>query len=441
MDTSHFRQDLRKNFSKQYEHRYDNVPFIVAGLLLGAVASGYASIFKICAEFSFHLFENRPLLWSILVPIGFGLSFFLVKIFSPESSGSGIPQVMAAIQYEGEKDSEWLNRLLGYKVIVIKTFSSLICVLAGGAIGREGPTIQIGSSLFVWISKLFPATKEQEARRMRNMILAGGASGIAAAFNTPLGGIVFAIEELAQESFRQFRTSVLLAVILSGMMAQWILGEYLYLGHPTIASATPLAILLSVGMGILGGGLGGIFGKTLYWGVSQRRKANTTARHFYWIFGLSGAFIILAFLSHGFSLGPGTENISNLLSQNSGSEFSSVAIRFITNQLTFLTGGAGGIFAPSLAVGANLGAWIGSYFTAYGVAPNLLAGVAMTAFLTGVTHAPLTSVVLVLEMTNQPHLLFPLMLGGLLANAVSKFLGAHSFYEMVSERFLEQKSL
>ncbi len=414
-----------------------NAPFVIAAIVTGLLASGYAIIFKFFSESSIHLFEQNPLLWSFLVPLGFGSSFYFVKRYSPASAGSGIPQVMAALHYKGSKDADWLNRLLGVRVILIKALSSLICVVTGGAIGREGPTIQIGASVFVWISKFFPESNhannpQHEQRRMRNLIMAGGACGIAAAFNTPLGGIVFAIEELAQESFRQFRTSVLLAVIISGMTAQWIMGDYLYLGKVGIHAAAPfITLFLCPFLGALGGSLGGIFGKLLFYGVNQRRKAKKNLTHLLWILGLSAIFIGLAFFSHGMSLGPGTEKISLLLRENTSTSFISIWIRFFSNQITFLVGGAGGIFAPSLSIGAHLGGWISSFFSSAQAEPNLLAAVGMVAFLTGVTHAPLTSVILVVEMTNQPQLLFSLMLAGLLANSFSKKIEEKSFYERV----------
>ena len=413
----------------------ETIPFVVAGLVTGLLASGYAILFRILSSVSVDFFNHKPLLWSLMVPVGFASSFVIVKKFSPESSGSGIPQVMAALHYEGTHQTSWVNRLLGIKVIVVKVLSSLVCVAAGGAVGREGPSIQIGSSVGYLLSRFFPTTPDQQAKRVRNLILAGGASGIAAAFNTPLGGVVFAIEELSKDSFKQFRSSVLLAVIISGMTALWVLGSYLYLGHPDVMTPGFTAIMASVLVALFAGLLGGMFGDLLFFLVALRKRAQTFQRQLFWILGLSALFIGITFISHGVSIGPGTENINVMIADNQSSTFWVTLVRFFSNQITFVVGGAGGIFSPALSIGAHLGAWMSTLFASTLIQPNLLAIVGMTAFLSGLTHAPLTSAVLVQEMMDRPNLVFPILLGSLIAHFASAAYSKDSFYERMSLNF------
>ena len=126
------------------------------------------------------------------------------------------------------EDGSW--RFLNLRIIIVKIASSIAMILGGGAIGREGPTLQIAGSIYRTVHKLLPPFWPKVSRKV--MMVTGGAAGLSAAFNTPLGGIVFAIEELTRTHIAKFRTAVLSSVILSGMTAQWLLGPYLLYGYP-----------------------------------------------------------------------------------------------------------------------------------------------------------------------------------------------------------------
>jgi H+/Cl- antiporter ClcA len=412
-------------------------PYWIAGLLTGVLATSYAMIFKKLAGLSFDLFLTHFWIWATLVPFGFFFSWYSVKLFSPEASGSGIPQVMAAIQKGTPAHLDWYQKLLGLKVVLVKIGSSLFSVAVGGAIGREGPTIQIGASIFNLIYPYVPEKNSgDESKRRKALILAGGAAGIAAAFNTPLGGIVFAIEELATDSFRQFRSTVLLAVIVSGMTAQWFTGSYLYLGHPAVTEMNLKLLGFSLIVAVIGGALGGLFGKSLFKLIQIRKAVLQFKNHFMWIFGLSLAFIALAYFTKGLALGPGTEGITQILESHPHTPFLDVFTRYFANQLSYLVGGAGGIFSPALSVGANLGSFMGNLFFDAGPGTNLMVIVGMVSFLTGVTHAPFTSLVLVLEMMDQPILTVPVMLGALISHGVARSIDSHSFYEHMADTYI-----
>lgn len=165
-------------------------------------------------------------------PVCFITAWWLVQHYAPYSRGSGIPQVMAAIQISSPKTKGIVDRLLGVRIIMIKVLSRLVMALGGGAIGREGPTIQIAASIFKIIYQILPNWWPKVAKR--NMIVTGAAAGLAAAFNTPLGGIVFAIEELTKTHFSYYKTAIISSVIIAGLAAQALLGPYLYLGYPKI---------------------------------------------------------------------------------------------------------------------------------------------------------------------------------------------------------------
>ncbi len=141
-------------------------------------------------------------------------------------------KVMAAIDLTSQQDGNKVSRLLSIKIIIVKIISSLLMVFGGGAIGREGPTIQIAGSVFQTVYKYLPHNWPRTTHA--NFILTGAAAGPAAAFNTPLGGIVFAIEELSRIHITYFRTALFTAVIIDGLTAQSFLGPYLYLGYPEV---------------------------------------------------------------------------------------------------------------------------------------------------------------------------------------------------------------
>ena len=416
------------------------LPYWIAGAVTGLFASVYAICFRFLTARSVDLFESHPLWWSALVPMGFISSFLVVKTWAPAASGSGIPQVMAAIENVENGTSEWIQRLLGARTLLVKVVSSVLMISVGGAIGREGPTIQIGSGLFLATENFFErngyVVRKDSVGAKRAFILAGGAAGIAAAFNTPLGGIVFAVEELATQTFKHFRTTVIAGVIVAGVVAQSILGSYLYLGQPTLAKTGFYGTVLAAVVGALSGLYGGLFGKVLHALIQWRKRlADTTRKQVFFVLGLSILFVGITLFSHGLSIGSGAEGIDGILFQNKAVTFLDSVVRFVCSQVSFLAGGGGGIFAPSLSIGAYFGAETAHWFQG-GVDEHLLILVGMSAFLTGVTHAPFTSLVLVIEMTDRSGAIFPLMLGTLAAFWISKIVESHSFYEKIRNEYV-----
>jgi len=409
-------------------------PFWVGGALTGLVASAYAIAFRSVSQFGTHFFELHHSAWAVSVPIAFFVSYFLVKKYSPEAAGSGIPQVMAALEHVELLNETKTRSLLGLKVIVVKVVSSLSALLVGGAIGREGPTIQIGACIFNLVGG---KSKNSSLSEKRAFILAGGAAGLSAAFNTPLGGIVFAIEELARDSFKNFRTSVLLGVIIAGIVAQWILGSYLYLGKPLVTPVDLSVILFSLLIGVAGGALGSFFGTSLYALVQWRNHLTAKFGPLIMIGVFSVIFIGLAFYSNGLSLGSGVERVTALLMNQETAKFLDIPIRFLSMQVSYLVGGAGGIFSPSLSIGAHLGSWMGTLFHVAPEVSSLLVALAMISFLTGMSYAPFTSFVLVLEMTDYHSAVFPMMLSALSAHLIAKLIHPESIYERMSHHFFE----
>ena len=197
------------------------IPFWIASIITGLAAVLYTRLFAAAENFTSFVFTQHAWMLFILSPVCFILAWWLVQRFSPYARGSGIPQVMAAIQFS-PKTNKTIDKLLGFRIICIKVLSSLVMALGGGAIGREGPTIQIAASIYKIVYQLLPKWWPKIAKK--NMLVTGAAAGLAAAFNTPLGGIVFAIEELTKTHFSYYKTAIFSSVIIAGLSAQALLG-------------------------------------------------------------------------------------------------------------------------------------------------------------------------------------------------------------------------
>lgn len=365
-------------------------------------------------------------------PVVFFVAWFIVYKYAPEASGSGIPQIMAANEMD-YKDGNVpiIDRLLSIRTGVVKIISSLLCAVGGGAIGREGPTLQICTSIFHFfgqqIRKFAPKTGEHV------LVVAGAAAGLASAFNTPLGGIVYAIEELGLVHFHKIRTALISGVIVSGLVAQWILGTYLFLGFPKLSIVNFAFLPVAMLNGALCGIAGAIFGKVLLYLLKRRLSIVSFSK-------LAMLTCACGLILAGFAVldsriaGPGLGVVNDLLFHDQFSDIKLILMRFFGTIISYLSGAAGGIFSPSLVVGATIGSYL-STFVGQDHA-NLMVLLGMIGFLTGVTRTPFTSFILVLEMTDRHSAIFPMMLASLVAHWVSKFVDKISFYEHVKERYV-----
>jgi H+/Cl- antiporter ClcA len=412
------------------------VPFWVASIVTGLVAVAYTKLFN----YSEHLLStalgwHRWLIF-LLAPLGMLLGWYIVKQFAPGAGGSGIPQVMAAIELPSEQNSRAISKLLSVRIILTKIASSMAMVIGGAAIGREGPTIQIAGSIFHSVHKIVPRSWPKLAKQ--NFIITGAAAGLAAAFNTPLGGIVFAIEELARIHVSFFRSALFTAVILAGLTAQAFLGPYLYLGYPDVANLKPIVFLSVVAVALVAGLLASFMCRWILALLRWRNKLTTTQSVLF-ITGVGLTVASLAYFADAAILGSGKELLNEtLFSSNKHVPFQTVLLRVLGPILSFNTGAAGGVFAPSLAAGASVGAWFSGVFGFIGANANILILSGMVGFLTGVTRSPFTSAILVLEMTDRHSVIFHLMIAALVANIIGKLVDGHSLYDQLKERFIAQ---
>ncbi|WP_313193750.1 chloride channel protein [Shinella zoogloeoides] len=400
----------------------------------GALATGVISVgFAKLADLAQHVFTHVTTAteWSFLLPLlltpaGFALSAYLAARFFPNSQGSGIPQAIAARHL---KDDEDRGRLLSLRIAFGKIMLTVLGLLSGASIGREGPTVQVGASIMLAVARFGGMAQA------RGLILAGSAAGIAAAFNTPLAGIVFAIEEMSRTYEARANGFVLAAVILSGLAALGISGSYHYFGSTSVAPADMRDWCLVLVCGIGGGALGAAFsGLALHFGQRIRRWAQPAPVKRMVLFALACglAIAVIGVVSGGRTFGTGYTEARGAV-QGEALPLLFFLEKFAAGFLSMLSGIPGGIFAPSLSVGAGLGSTVGSLL---GTSVALAAVLGMAGYFAGVVQAPMTAFVIILEMTGDHDAVIPLMAVSMLGYLTSRILSREPLYHGLSRVFI-----
>lgn len=404
-----------------------------AAVITGLVAVLYAQLIDLGFELFRRMTDGHAWLPLFLTPAAGALCVWVTRKYFPGSEGSGIPQVIASLAEHGHHTSKLASTLLTLRIVVGKIGLSFLAILSGFTIGREGPTVQVGAALMYAMRRFYPRSSVIIEKRL---ILAGAAAGLAAAFNTPLAGIVFAIEELSR-SFEQRASGVVLTtIIFAGVVALGVSGNYTYFGTLTANVATAreaigAVILAGVLMGVAGGAFCWLLLNTNRWipqSIREFRAEKPIA------FGaLCGLVVaVIGIVASGATYGSGYLEAKGLLSgEGELSAFYPLA-KMAALVASYLPGIPGGIFAPSLSIGAGFGNVL---HMAFGdISLPLLIALAMVGYLAAVTQSPITSFVIVMEMINGHALVISLMATALLASRVSRFF-APPLYEALAERY------
>ena len=315
-----------------------------------------------------------------------------------------------------------------------KIFLTTLGLFSGASIGREGPTVHVGASIMYSLRKFMPHLRGRDMTRV--LILAGGAAGISAAFNTPLAGIIFAIEEMSRSFEDRKSGTLLIAVVLAGVTALAVLGDYTYFGHSTESVALSSAWIAVIACGVVGGLLGGLFSSSLIFGTRQI-AAYLSAYPIRIAFFCGLILSLLGFLSDGQTFGTGYLEAKNLVD---GGEVS-IAFPFyklLATVASYLSGIPGGIFAPSLSVGAGLGADLAQFMPSIPFSAIVMLG--MVGYFTGVVQTPITAFVIVMEMTGSSSMLIPLMATALIAKSVSHIVCPTPIYQALADAYLHKTS-
>lgn len=416
------------------------VPFWVGSLLVGCMAVIYAWMFHWADQLFFKTIGKAGWLIFIIMPAAFIGSWLIVRQLQPFAAGSGIPQVMAALELPNHSGGYKMRKLLGLRIIVVKALSSIVMVLGGGAVGREGPTIQIAASIFKKINDVLPQWWPRIAAK--NMILTGAAAGLSAAFNTPLGGIVFAVEELAKVHFRYFKTAIFTAVIIAGLTAQQLAGPYLYLGYPRINAVSDLVFAGVLLVAIIAGLFAAYISRIIVGIMRWKKRFTKVKHHILFLLLCSLSIAAIGFFISQSVLGSGKDLMEHYLFTDDKHAREYVPLlRSVGTVLSFTSGGAGGIFAPALSIGATIGSTISGWFNFSNTDANVLILAGMVAFLTGITRAPFTSAILVLEMTDRHSIILHLMTAALVGNMVALLFNRHALYDWIKTDYLQRLHL
>ncbi len=403
-----------------------------SAILIGATAASFALLGSL-ADQTFHsLHTEHQWLAYLATPLGLALVAFLTVRVFPGTQGSGIPQAIAALE---NRDTSIRHTVLSLRIAIGKILLATLGLLSGASIGREGPTVHIGASL-MYSMRHFLTLRNQDLSR--TLIMAGGAAGIAAAFNTPLAGIIFAIEELNRNYEQRTSGTLLLAVVIAGITAITILGNYTYFGNTGVILPLREAWVPILICGGLGGLLGGTFSSVLIMGA-RRLSSYATAHPVLLALYCGLAISLLGMLSGGTTYGTGYTEAKALITATSADalHYEFPFAKMLATIASYWSGIPGGIFAPSLAVGAGLGANLGAWLTSYPFPALVILG--MAGYFTGVVQTPITALVIIMEMTSSPSLLLPLMATALLARAISSLVCPVPIYQALAENFMQKQ--
>lgn len=393
--------------------------------MLGLLAIAFAKLGDFAQKSFLSLTSVSPFGPLLLTPVIFAAAVFLTQRCAPDARGSGIPQVIAASRNPG---SEALGPLVSIKTASFKLLMTLMMLGAGASVGREGPTVQTSAAVMVAIHRFLrvPITA--------GVLIAGGAAGVAAAFNTPLAGVAFAIEELAAAYEQRVAVLVMAAVMIAGLVSLGVAGDYIYFGAMRQTLDLRGVLLVAPAAGIAGGLTGGLFSRALLafsnpglaWLVALKRRPVLFAM----ACGLTVALLGIA--SAGTTWGTGYEATRNLVEAKDSSLWFGPA-KFVATLATALSGAPGGIFAPSLAVGAGLGDLLAAIFPDDPRGAIVLLG--MIGYFVGVVRAPLTAVIIITETTASRGMIIPLFATALIADFVSAIVCRERLYHGLAKAF------
>ncbi len=394
---------------------------------------GFTYVFTGHRDYSAAGHASNPLLpglgiWFVVAaPVVGGLLYGpLVARFAPEARGHGVPEVMLAVNRAGGR--------IRPQVPVVKSLASALCIGSGGSVGREGPIVQIGSALGSVIGQASRVSESQ----LRLLVACGAAGGISATFNAPIAGVFFALELI----LRNFETQSFGLVVLSSVIADAIgraaFGSRAFLSLPAFSFSSPLELVLYAGLGLLATLVGVAFIRVLYAGEDL---ADRLWRGPEWLRPAVGGILLgLLLLAVPQMYGVGYPVLERAVAGHYlvPALIGLLAAKLLATSLTMWIGGSGGVFAPSLFMGAMLGATYGA--VAHHLLPHLAAAsgayglVGMGAVFAAAARAPITAVIIVFELTGDYNIILPLMFAIVVATALSNRLTRDTIYTLKLRR-------
>jgi H+/Cl- antiporter ClcA len=400
-----------------------------AAIFGGAVAVGLIAIaFARIADHASALFLDvtARTWWAplILTPCAFALIAWATRRFAPAASGSGIPQIIAA-KADPKRATDTLASARTSLAKIVLTSGALA---SGASVGREGPTVQVGATVMAYAHRLLrvPVTS--------SVLVAGAAAGVAAAFNTPLAGVAFAIEELAAAYEQRMTLLVMTAVLIAGMISLGLAGDYVYFGIVGQVLSVKATIVIAPVAGICGGVAGACFSRALLW-LSRGGAIRLSGGRPILAAAVAGGVVAIIGVATGLTWGTGYEPARALIGGSHLPLWFGPA-KFLATLATAAAGLPGGIFAPSLSTGAGLGAALHVLFPAQPAGAVVLLG--MVAYFAGVVRAPLTSVIIISETTGSRGLMLPLLATALIAELAASLISKERLYHGLAANYVRR---
>jgi len=368
------------------------------------------------------LVRSHPWWWVVLAPAAGGLVVGpLVYFFAKEAKGHGVPEVMEAVAVRAG--------VIRPRLVAIKTLASAVCIGTGGSVGREGPIVQIGAALGSAIGQWLRVS----GRRLRTLVGCGTAAGIAATFNAPIAGALFAVEVILADFAVARFSPIVISSVIATVVSRHYLGDHPAFEVPeySLVSAWELPVYFVLGL------LAALVGLLFIWSLYRLEDLFEDLPMLPWLVTPVGGLIVGGIgLVHPEVLGVGYEAITEALRGNLGLTVlvTLLIAKLLATGVTIGSGGSGGILAPSLFLGATTGGMVGLAANALlpGVtaSPGAYALVGMGAVVAGTTHAPLTAILIIFELTSDYSLIVPLMMSCIIATLVTTRVQRESIYTM-----------
>ncbi|HMI52622.1 MAG TPA: chloride channel protein [Candidatus Saccharimonadales bacterium] len=403
--------------------------FLLLTLLIGALVGLVVVAFILLTErFGARLYPAGGAAWRrVMVPVvgSLGMGYLLYRFF-PDARGSGVPQTKAALFARGGKIS--LGTVFG------KFFCTSVTLASGIPLGREGPAVQVGAGIASVLGRKLGLRPE----KVKALIPVGAAAAVAAAFNTPLAAVLFSLEEVVGDLHAPVLGSVVLASATSWAMLRLLLGNDPLFQVPQYQLAHPGEMAIYAVLGVAGGFVSVLFTKLLLW---MRMAFRRLPRRTVWFQPVAGGLMVgLMGWFVPQTLGVGYRYVGEVLNGGIALKLLLVllALKLVAVATSYASGNAGGIFGPSLFLGAMLGGIVGTiahhFLPGYTASPGAYALVGMGTAFAGVVRAPMTSVVMIFEITRDYAVIVPLMISCLVSFFISSRFQKEPIYEVLAHQ-------
>ena len=414
------------SLTARLQQREDQV-FLVLALVIGALTGLAVVTFILLTERAgMRLYPVGGARWRrLLLPVGGSLSIgYLLYRYFPDARGSGVPQTKAALYARGGR--------ITMRTVIGKFFCTSATLASGIPLGREGPSVQVGAGIASVIGRHLGLRPE----KVKALLPVGAAAAIAAAFNTPLAAVLFALEEIVGDLHAPVLGSVVLASATSWMVLRLLLGNNPLFKVPQYQLVNPLEFGVYAVLGVAGGLVSVSFTKLL---LGMRARFLRFPKKTVWFQPVAGGFLVgLMGLFVPQVLGVGYGYVGDVLNGRMALNLMVLllVLKLITVTTSYASGNAGGIFGPALFIGAMLGGTVGTvahhFLPAYTATAGAYALVGMGAVFAGIVRAPMTSVLMIFEMTQDYAVIVPLMIANLVSLFIASRLQPEPIYEALA---------